>query len=302
MKTKVLLNTSAGTLTGSDVNIDLVESLFRTFGIDAEIVPAPDFEIREQSRRAVETKPDLILAGGGDGTISAVASALANTGINLGILPLGTLNHFAKDLQIPLKLEAAVELIAKGPVRSIDMGEVNGHYFINNSSLGVYPRLVKNREEQRLQLGIGKWPALLVAAFLVFRRVSDFKVEIISEDMHVIRKTPFVFVGNNQYDVSLFTIRNRSSLNRGVLSIYIGNRGGRLELLRLMLRAITGRLVQSKDFTALNLTECLIRTVAKRITIAVDGELLKMSTPLHYRIHPGALRVIAPERAEAGDE
>jgi diacylglycerol kinase family enzyme len=302
MRTKVLLNTSAGTLTGNDVNIDLVEDLFRRFGIHAEIVPAPDLEIREQSRRAVETKPGLILAGGGDGTISAVASALANTGINLGILPLGTLNHFAKDLQIPLKLEEAVELIAKGPVRSIDMGEVNGHYFINNSSLGVYPRLVKNREEQRLQLGIGKWPALLIAAFLVFRRVSDFKVEIISEDMHVIRKTPFVFVGNNQYDVSLFTIRNRSSLNRGVLSIYIGNRGGRLELLRLMLRAITGKLEQAKDFTALTLTECLIRTKAKHITIAVDGELLKMSTPLHYRIHPGALRVIAPERTEAGNE
>ncbi len=301
MKAEVILNTGAGAVTGNDINNEL-QYLFRKFGIDADIVPAPSGRIREQSRRAVEARPDLILAGGGDGTISAVASAVANTGTTLGILPLGTLNHFAKDLQIPLKLEDAVQLIAKGPVRSIDMGEVNGHYFINNSSLGVYPRLVKNREEQRLQLGIGKWPALLIAVFLVFRRVSDFKIEIVTDDIDVIRKTPFVFIGNNQYDISLFTIRNRSSLSRGVLSVYIGNRGGRLELLRLMLRAITGRLVQAEDFTALTLTECLIRTASKRITIAVDGELLKMSAPLHYRIHPGALKVISPEKVEAVNE
>lgn len=297
MKTKVLLNMGAGTLNGDDSNIGLLKGLFRKFGIDAEIIAAPDSGIREQSRRAAESKPDILLAGGGDGTISLVASALANTQTSLGILPLGTLNHFAKDLQIPMDLEGAVELIAKGPVRSVDMGEVNGHYFINNSSLGIYPRLVKDREEQRLQLGIGKWPALVIAAFKVFRRAADFKVEIISGNIDVVRRTPFVFVGNNEYEVSLFTIRNRAGLDGGVLSVYIGNRGGRLELLRLALRALAGKLEQEKDFTALTLKQCVIRTRSRMITTAVDGELSKMSTPLHYRSHPGALRVIAPEKA-----
>lgn len=302
MKANVLLNTGAGTLTGNDFNLDLLEGLLRDYGIVAEILSASDSTIAEQIRRAAQGYPDLVIAGGGDGTISAVASALASTGIHLGILPLGTLNHFAKDLQIPLNLQEAVELIAKGQVRPVDMGEVNGHYFINNSSLGIYPRLVRNREEQRLQLGIGKWPALLIAVFLVFRRLSDFRVEIISGKVDVIRRTPFVFVGNNLYDLSLFTIRNRASLNRGVLSVYIGNRGGRLELLRLMLRAITGTLNQAQDFLSLTLTECLIRTRPKRITVAIDGEIIKMSTPLHYRIHPGALKVFAPERVEDDDE
>jgi len=301
MKTKVLINIGAGNLTGNHENIKLLEGLFRKFGIDAEIIAAPISQLKEQARRTADTKQGLIVAGGGDGTISAVASTLVNKEINLGVLPLGTLNHFARDLQIPTKLEDAVELIAKGPVRLIDMAEVNGHYFINNSSLGIYPRLVKNREEQRLHLGIGKWPALLIAAIMVFRRARDFKVEIVSEDIDVIRRTPFVFIGNNEYDISLFTIRNRSSLNRGVLSVYIGNRGGRAELLRLILKAIMGSLDQEKDFTALTLTKCLIRTRSKSITIAIDGELSKISTPLHYLTHPGALRVIAPERTGAGN-
>jgi diacylglycerol kinase family enzyme len=302
MKANVLLNTGAGTLTGNDLNLDRLEGLLHDYGIVAEILSASDSTIAEQIRRAAQGYPDLVIAGGGDGTISAVASALASTGIHLGVLPLGTLNHFAKDLQIPLNLQEAVELIAKGQVRPVDMGEVNGHYFINNSSLGIYPRLVRNREEQRLQLGIGKCPALLIAVFLVFRRLSDFRVEIISGKVDVIRRTPFVFVGNNLYDLSLFTIRNRASLNRGVLSVYIGNRGGRLELLRLMLRAITGTLNQAQDFLSLTLTECLIRTRPKRITVAIDGEIIKMSTPLHYRIHPGALKVFAPERFEDDNE
>ena len=104
--------------------------------------------------------------------MSAVASVLAHTGVSLGILPLGTLNHFAKDLQIPTGLEEAIELIAKGRSRKVDMGEVNGRRFINNSSIGIYPRLVKNREDQRLKLGIGKWPALALAVFMVLQAIS----------------------------------------------------------------------------------------------------------------------------------
>lgn len=295
MKAIVLLNTGAGTLPGNVADIDLLAGLLRDCGIDAEMVSAPNSKIGDESRRAAQACPDLVLAGGGDGTVSAAASAVANTGIALGVLPLGTLNHFAKDLRIPLKLEDAVRLIAKGPVRAVDMGEVNGRYFINNSSLGVYPRLVKNREEQRLHLGIGKWPALLIGVFLAFRRTSDFRIEVISDNVDVIRRTPFVFIGNNVYDVSLFTIRNRVSLDRGVLSVYIGNRGGRLELLRLLLKAVTGTLNQAEDFLSLKVTGCLIRTGPKRATIALDGEILKTSTPLRYLIHPGALRVIAPE-------
>jgi diacylglycerol kinase family enzyme len=119
--------------------------------------------------------------------------------------------------------------------------------------------------------------------------------------MDMVRITPFTFVGNNKYEMNLFTVRNRSSLNRGILGVYFGNRGGRLELLRLMLKAVTGRLEQAKDFTSLEMNRFIIRTRSRSVVMAVDGELSRMATPLYYRIHPGALRVIAPERTKTGN-
>lgn len=298
MKTVTILNHAAGESSGSNPGdiTGRLRKLFSQFGIESEIIPASrSADLAALTRRAVDAGPDAVLAGGGDGTVSAVSSVLAHTGISLGILPLGTLNHFAKDLQIPIGLEGAIELIAKGRCRKVDLGEVNGRYFINNSSIGIYPRLVKNREEQRLRLGIGKWPALALAVFKVFRRFPELRVELLSEGLNITRRTPFVFVGNNVYNISLFTVRNRSVIDAGVLSVYIANRGGRFELLRILVRTLTGRLDQARDFTALTLRDFRVLTKGRRpVRVALDGEIVRMSPPLHYVTRPDALKVIAP--------
>ena len=298
MKTVTILNHAAGKSSGSNPG-DIprrLEQLFSQFGIESEIILASrNADLAALTRRAVDAGPDAVLAGGGDGTVSAVASVLAHTGLSLGILPLGTLNHFAKDLQIPAGIEGAIELIAKGRSRKVDMGEVNGRRFINNSSIGIYPHLVKNREDQRLKLGIGKWPALALAVVKVFRRFPELRVELLSDGLDITRHTPFVFVGNNVYNISLFTVRNRSAVDAGVLSVYIANRGGRFELLRIFSRALAGRLDQALDFTALTLHDFRVQTTSRRpVRVALDGEVVRMSPPLHYVTRPGALKVIAP--------
>lgn len=298
MKTVTILNHAAGKSSGSNPG-DIprrLGQLFSQFGIESEIILASrNADLAALTRRAVDAGPDAVLAGGGDGTVSAVASVLAHTGVSLGILPLGTLNHFAKDLQIPTGLEGAIELIAKGLSRKVDMGEVNGRRFINNSSIGIYPHLVKNREDQRLKLGIGKWPALALAVVKVFRRFPELRVELLSDGLDITRHTPFVFVGNNVYNISLFTVRNRSAVDAGVLSVYIANRGGRFELLRIFSRALAGRLDQALDFTALTLHDFRVQTTGRRpVRVALDGEVVRMSPPLHYVTRPGALKVIAP--------
>jgi diacylglycerol kinase family enzyme len=247
---------------------------------------------------AVKQGARLVIAGGGDGTVSAVASRLVDTEAALGVLPLGTLNHFAKDLGIPLELDAAIDAIARGREVRVDVAEVNGHVFINNSSLGLYPDIVLDRERQRRRLGRGKWTALLSAAVHAARRYPVLSVRIGVNGEQLDRRSAFVFIGNNQYNMEGFEIGERAHLSGGELSLYMTQRTGRFGLLRLALRALTGRLRQARDFDMLTATELVVRTPQRQLRVATDGEVRLLQVPLNYRIRPGALRVMVPPLAQ----
>jgi diacylglycerol kinase family enzyme len=235
-----------------------------------------------------------MVAGGGDGTQSAVASRLVDTDLVQGVLPLGTLNHFAKDLGVPLKLEDAVRALAEGAVRQVDVGQVNDRIFINNSSIGLYPEIVRERELQQLRLGKSKWRALASATLHATEGNPGIAVRIATEDEQHLRRTPFVFIGNNRYTMEGFDIGARETLDAGELALYLGRRRGRLGLVLLALRALLRRLEQSADFEMLAGEAFEITTHDQRIRVATDGEVGMMDTPLHYRIRRRALRVIAP--------
>ena len=248
-------------------------------------------------RRALADGCDRVVAGGGDGTVSAVAGQLVGTPVALGVLPLGTLNHFAKDLGLPLQAEAALQLLQDGPLRRIDVGEVNGAYFLNNASLGLYPRIVQQREEQQRRLGRGKWPAFAWAAWSTLKRWPFLDLRLKADGREWQRRTPFVFVGNNEYRMSGWRIGARERLDSGQLSVYLAHETGRLGLLRLALHALLGRLHQSRDFYALAVEDLRIQAPQALVRVATDGELRWMRPPLVCRIHPRALRVIAPAPA-----
>jgi diacylglycerol kinase family enzyme len=190
-------------------------------------------ELGEALEAAVGQEPDVVVAAGGDGTVSAVAAALVDRDIALGVLPLGTLNHFAKDFGLPLEIEAAVGHIVHGrPVR-VDVGEVNGRVFVNNSSLGLYADMVRGRERQQKRLGRGKWTALAWAALATLRRYPFLNVRL-SVDGHEQRwRTPLVFIGNNEYLMEGLAVGARAGMQDGVLSLYVAQRPGRLRLLQL---------------------------------------------------------------------
>jgi len=270
----------------------------------AEIYPPDDRRCRisvakngpdvvELTIRAVKDNYQTIIAGGGDGTVSSVAGVLAGTDRILGVLPLGTLNHFAKDLHIPLDLENAMKTIVAGRTMQVDVGEVNGRFFLNNSSLGLYPRIVREREKQQ-RLGWGKWPAFVWAAVALLRRYPLLDARLSVDEVEFALRTPFVFVGNNEYQMESFNIGARPCLDRGELSLYITNRTGRLGLMRLALRALFGGLRKESDFTAMCTKEVWIKTRHRRLRVAFDGETTVIEPPLHYRVLPGSLRVIAP--------
>lgn len=268
---------------------------FAAAGMHAAVTLAKSgAEMAAAARQALEDGKQVVVAGGGDGTINAVASVMAGSGIAFGVLPLGTLNHFAKDLGIPLALDEAILNVAQGRRKLVDVGEVNEQIFLNNSSLGLYPDIVRDREKQQRRLGRGKWLAACWASIAALRRYPFLSVRLTVDGQQHARRTPFVFIGNNEYTMQGFSIGARARLDGGTLSLYVAQRPGRLGLIRLAWRALWGRLAQERDFDVLLAHAMEIDTRHKRMRVATDGEVTLMSTPLRYRIRPGALTVIVP--------
>jgi diacylglycerol kinase family enzyme len=269
---------------------------FSVHHIDARVTLASSgAEMTAAASEALAGGVPIVVAGGGDGTINAVASVMVGTGVAFGVLPMGTLNHFAKDVGIPLVLNEAIANIANGVRKNVDVGEVNGQIFLNNSSLGLYPDMVRDREKQQSRLGRGKWLAALWASIGALRRYPFLSVRLRMDDgQEHARRTPFVFIGNNDYTMQGFSIGARTRLDTGKLSLYVAQRPGRLGLLRLGWCALWGRLAQERDFDVLSTESLAIDTRHKRIRVATDGEVTVMATPLNYRIRPAALNVIVP--------
>jgi diacylglycerol kinase family enzyme len=290
----VLLNRTSGDSDAREVP-DRIREAFRSAGADAEVRIAGDGEqFGALAREAAAGDSAALVAAGGDGSVGSVAAVLAGSGKPLGVLPLGTLNHFAKDLGVPLDLDGAVRTIVEGRVASIDVGEVNGRIFVNNSSLGLYPRIVHQREQQREKLGWGKWPAFVWATLHALHRHRSVDVVLVADGQEIRRRTPFVFVGNNFYEMEGFDIGTRERLDRGELSAYLAPGAKPVDFLLFGLRALIGRLRGAPGFEVLRATELRIETRGDRARVATDGEISIVSTPLRYRVLPGALSVIVP--------
>jgi diacylglycerol kinase family enzyme len=289
----VIVNAGARKADDAAVHRQLAE-MFIGKGVRADVQLARNgAEIAELARRAVKTETSVVVAAGGDGTINAVASELVGSNKILGILPLGTLNHLAKDLGMPLEIEAAVDVITQQRLAQIDIGEVNGRYFLNNSGLGLYPGIVHEREQQQAQ-GRSKWLAFFSALLIIIHRYPLLTVRLSTEARELRRRTPMVFVGNNEYELQGLNMGSRRFLNRGKLFLYVTREMSRWRLLKIGLAALFGRLGDTRDFDAISVREVSVQARRRRLRVALDGEVVVMRLPLRYCIHPAALRVIVP--------
>ena len=289
-----IVNCKAGSQDWADTR-GQIERLAQEHGRDVTVVVPDGQDLTTLARTAGEAG-GVVAAGGGDGTVSAVAAGLVDSAAALGVLPLGTLNHFAKDMRIPLDLEQAVRTLFTGTEARVDVGEVNGRIFLNNSSVGFYPQIVWERE--RLQRhGSTKWVAFAHAAAQVLRRRITIRVRLEDdrESAHQI-ETPFVFVGNNPYEVSGLRIGTRARLDCGTLWLCTAPRAGRAKLLRLALHALLGQ-IDTADLLCRTVAEIQIQSRRRHLLVARDGEVGVMQTPLHYRVRPAALRVLVPRES-----
>ena len=291
----VLLNRGGGALSADPTLADRARHSLKAAGFDAkvELIDGGDCEVR--SRAVAERGDPLLIVGGGDGTISAAASALVGTGTKLGILPLGTLNHFARDLGIPADLDEAARLIASGRERRVDVGEMNGRLFINNSAIGLYPLMVIDRDRQQEKLGRSKRLALVVASLRTLMRFNHHRLTLTVNDDRTGRvDTPLLFVGNNDYRIDMGAPGQRERIDQGELCVLVMRKKTRRGFLAASLRAFIGR-SRPDDMVRLEGVERLRVAVPRtRLVVSLDGEVVSGEPPLDYRIRKKALRVIAP--------
>ncbi|HEX8503307.1 MAG TPA: diacylglycerol kinase family protein [Pyrinomonadaceae bacterium] len=291
---QVIVNAASGGSRADEMRAAVARE-FSSHGIEAEVLLAKGGRRLEAlARRAGEGASPTVVAAGGDGTVNAVASALLGTDKRLGVLPVGTFNYFAKNLGIPLDLAGAVRTVALGRAADVDVCEVNGRIFINNSSIGLYPSIIRQREQEYRRWGRRQ----LVAYAAVLRAVLGgnpfLNVRITTEGGELTERTPLVFVGGNRYQIEEFDLPGRRCVNRGELAIYVARADGRAGLLRLALQALLRRLRGEQRLEVMCAGEALVETRRRRLPVALDGEVVVLETPLRFRTRPAALKVLVP--------
>jgi len=297
-----LLNPAGGTLARGVAAPAEVAAALRRAGVPADVRQVRGELLPAATRQALAEGAELVIAGGGDGTVSAVAGALAGSAATLGVLPLGTFNHFGRDLGVPPALDAAVAALAASTPGVVDIAEVNGHRFVNNSALGFYTKVVKERVQPRVRSKLGKMRSTCIAALRLLGKYRLSEVTLEVGGSKVCRITPFVFISNNPAELQALSFGKRSRLDTGKLLVYVHRSRSRGAVLRTMLEALLRDVRQ----TSARFDEWLVDAVeidfygrTRPVRVFLDGELINLPPPLRYRILPGYLRVALPPGSTA---
>lgn len=293
----IVVNQGSGSGDGSTAR-DALRRRFEAAGFDITMVELDEgLDLPGTIDRMVGAGVSVIAAAGGDGTVNAVAGAIIDHDVSFGVLPLGTLNHFARDLSIPVDIAEAADVIIAGHTIAVDAAEVNGRIFLNNSSVGLYPRIVKLRERHEAH-GAKKWAIAMLATLRAVRTAIPMRVQLSVDGADVTRTTPLIFIGNNEYRMQGTDAASRDSLQDGRLALYLVNTSGQWSLLRLAFRILAGTARESGELAMVTTARAEIDMPTDRartqIDVALDGEVTTMMLPLRYVIRPQALRVLVP--------
>lgn len=272
-----------------------LRAAFAVHGVPAQVFEcAPHADMESLLEAAIASRPAVLVAAGGDGTVNAVAAQALAHDLPFGVLPLGTLNHFARDLGLPPDLDAAVAVIAARRLRAVDVGDVNGEVFLNNASIGLYPQVVARREYEQRHFARGKWSAMLRAAWEVLRHPDAFELALEFDGREERRRTPSVFVGNNPYLLEGPRMGHRECLDAGTLGLVVMRQRSRAGWLWLALRALCGRL-SPRDVEVHAVRAFRLDAQDATLPLARDGEVQSQPPPLRFASRPRALQVCAPE-------
>ncbi|WP_293882847.1 diacylglycerol kinase family protein [Sphingomonas sp.] len=289
----VIVNKGGGAASrAGDALVDQVEAAFAAADCPVTVAAVAGKDIASCVEKAA--KSGTVVVGGGDGTLGSAAALLVDTKTTLGILPLGTRNHLARELGIPMDLPGAARIIADGHKRRIDLSSVNDHIFVNNASIGLYPAMVRAREDLQERHGLPKWIANLPAGWHTLGTLRHHRLRVAMDGAPRPIRTPLLFVGNNVYSLDLGKVGQRDALDDGKLSVFAVAPNSRAGLIGFGLRAMIGRTEPGRDFATVGVCETMTLSArANTIEVATDGEILRLKTPLTFKVLPRALEVFA---------
>ena len=252
-----------------------------------------DLDLTAEIRARMQRGQKLFVAAGGDGTINTVLQPLVHTDAVLGVVPIGTFNHFARDLGLPLDWRTALDVAVNGTTRQIDCARVNERFFVNNLSMGLYPELVARREERGRHYP--RWKARLYAGFSTLRSYPHVTINVETEHHHEVIRTHVFMVSNNSYDLSRLGIdAPRATLEEGRLSVYWLPHLPRIALMRFAAHYLAGRVKQAPGFRSFRTRSMKVQAAKKHLHVGIDGEVFTMPPPLLITIAPSSLLVRVP--------
>lgn len=236
----------------------------------------------------------VVVAAGGDGTLNAVAAKLKGTHIPMGILPLGTFNYVARLLNIPLDLIEAAQVIATGTTRAVHVAQINQHIYLNNASLGLYPLFIQKRERYNQYLGRLPLHAYTSGLDVLIRDRKELKLKIAVDGKLYPLKTPLIFFGNNQLQLSELNLRIAQAAEQGKVAGVVVAKSDKLTLFKILWQMIQGKLDQASDIYSFAADQVVIHSTQTQLTVAIDGEIVKMRPPLHISVQKNALNIKVP--------
>ncbi|MCC7434815.1 MAG: YegS/Rv2252/BmrU family lipid kinase [Methanoregulaceae archaeon] len=245
----------------------------------------------DAGKQAAESGIGVVVIGGGDGTISGLAKYFAKTGLTVGLLPFGTGNALVRDLDIPVDLAQACDVIARQERRQIDLGQVNDAYFVNHVAVGASTLVSRSLNPQAKRV-LGKL-AYLAAAFRAYIHVTSFRAELTMDGERSEFDTLQIVAGNGRHHAGPFLLSPEASLESGKVVVYALESTDRRRLIELVRRLPSGDHVNMPDVKAYSGVAGSLRT-NRSVRVSVDGEV-GLRTPIEFSIVPQALTVFAPE-------
>lgn len=283
-----------------DALYEQMMTLFTEHGFEIqvfELANAAEFQLMMQQiiqRHHAAENRGVVVAAGGDGTLNAVAKCLAGQNIVMGIIPLGTFNYVARVLNIPLDVLSAAKIIATGQARAIHLGRINEQVYLNNASLGLYPLFIKKREYYNQHFGRFTLHAYTSGLDVLLRHRKELKLTVTVDGQRYPVITPLVFFGNNQLQLRDLNLKIADCAEQGRVAGVVVAKTARLDLFRMLLHVIRGSVDQAKDVHSFCANEVLVESPKRFLTVAVDGEIMVLKTPLKFAVQKNALQMMVP--------
>lgn len=296
MRVGAVINKASGTLSPekTEQRLEEIKKHLENRVSPEYLAIVPGSQVEQEIKRMIEEGIDVLVIGGGDGTISTAAQHVASKEISLLVLALGTRNNFARDAGIPLDPVEAIHLLDQMNVKQVDLGKVNEHIFINNTSIGLYPQIVKEREEKTEKHGWSKWRAQITATFIVLKRLPRMWIKVEGKEVRKRRFTPFLFIGNNEYGGMTNSDFSRASISGGKLWLCMAQSSGFKSLLLMFWQIIIKGVRKTENLEIQLLSEATVKPWKRKVRVAIDGENHKLYAPLKFKILKKSLRLVVP--------